>query len=400
MRLRSVLCFAVAVLFGVVAAACGSTPTLTVVPTLTPRPTFTSTPNAPTPTATPSATSSPTPTSTPVPPTATATPNPNINPLTGLAVANPALLQRRPIQVCVNNSPVARPQYGLAQADIVYEYVMDGWAVTRFTAMYLGQEADRIGPVRSARLINLHLGSMYDGALVASGASIDVRWLLRNKGKSPYLDIDLDDGANTAYSTSIGTYYETRLQTSTAALRRWLQKTGQEKPVAVSPLAFSVQVPASPSSSGKSLHVPYPSSSIADWAYDAKSLRYLRSAGGEAHMDGTTGKQLDADNVVVIYAAHSKTSIVEDSLGDTSIQIGLAGEGRCLLLREGQAWACTWKWDAPLSAATIATGDTIIVPGPTDAPLVLTGADGKALALKPGRTWFEVVPFDYTVTAK
>jgi hypothetical protein len=313
---------------------------------------------------------------------------------------DPAILQRRPLQVCINNMPVSRPPYGLAQADIVYEYVMDGWAVTRFTAMYLGQEADRIGPVRSARLINLHLGPMYDGALVASGASIDVRWLLRNKGKSPYLDIDLDDGANTAYSTSIGTYWETRLQTSTAALRRWLQKTGQEKPVAVKPLTFSMEIPSSPSSAGKSLHVPYPSSSIADWAYDASASHYLRSAEGEPHTDGASGKQLDADNVVVIYATHGKTSIIEDSLGDTSIQIGLAGEGRCLLLREGKAWECTWKWDAPLAAATIATGDTIIVPGPTDAPLVLTGADGKALALKPGRTWFEVVPTDYKVTFK
>lgn len=396
MLLRSLVLAILAVVVGIVTAACGGSPGTAVAPTLTPRPTFTRTPDIPTPTNTPSVTPSPT----AVPPTATPTPNPNINPLTGVVVTDTAILQRRPIQVCINNMPVARPQYGLAQADIVYEYVMDGWAVTRFTAIYLGQEAGRIGPVRSARLINLHLGPMYDSALVASGASIEVRWLLRNKGVYPYLDIDLDDSSNTSYSTSIGTHWETRLQTSTSALRRWLQKIGKERPVSVKPLAFSTQTPSSPSGLGKSLHVPYPASSVADWVYNASTERYLRSVEGVAHGDGATGKQLDADNVVVIYAQHGKTSIIEDSLGDTSIQIGLAGEGRCILLREGQAWECTWSWDAPLDAATVATGDTVIVPGPTDKPLVLVGTDGKALSLKPGRTWFEVVPTDYRVAVR
>ena len=90
--------------------------------------------------ADPSATATPT----PVPPTPTPTVDPNLNPLTGLAVTNTALLQRRPLEVVVNNMPVARPQYGLSKADVIFEYVMDGWSVTRFTAIYLGQDAERL----------------------------------------------------------------------------------------------------------------------------------------------------------------------------------------------------------------------------------------------------------------
>ena len=211
--------------------ACGCSATPVPEPSKTPRPTFTATAVVPTSTPTPASTATPS----PVPPTPTPTPNPNLNPLTGLAVTNTAFLQQRPLEVVVNNSPVARPQYGLSKADVVFEYVMDGWSVTRFTAIYLGQEAERIGPVRSARLINLHLAPMFDAALVASGASVDLRWLLKNKGGFPYLDIDLDDGSNTAYSTSIGTYYESRLQTSTASLRRWLQKENLDRPARPSP---------------------------------------------------------------------------------------------------------------------------------------------------------------------
>jgi hypothetical protein len=379
-------------LAGAVVSGCSSQQGQNVTPTKTPRPTFT-----PTPVATPTPVF--TPTETPVPPTATPTPNPNLNPLTGLVVSDTTVLKRRPLEVAINNMPVARPQYGLAQADVVFEYVMEGWSVTRFTAVYLGQEAERIGPVRSARLINLHLAPMFDAALVASGASVEVRWLLRNKAKFPYLDIDLDDSANTDYSTSIGTYWETRLQTSTAALRRWLQSTGQEKVISIKPLLFA-STPLTGSVAAAGLHVPYPQNSIVDWTFDTASGRYLRSVAGERHLDGATGNQLGATNVVVLFAAHDTTSVAEDTLGNTAIQIGLAGEGRCIVLRDGLAWNGRWRWDVPLDAATLATGDTIVVPQGTGVPLQLLMADGQPIPLRPGTTWFEVVPSDATVDIK
>jgi hypothetical protein len=65
-------------------------------------------------------------------PTATATPTPaplgpsfapGINPLTGLAVADPVLLERRPMGIKVSNFPRSlRPHSGLSFADLVFEY--------------------------------------------------------------------------------------------------------------------------------------------------------------------------------------------------------------------------------------------------------------------------------------
>jgi hypothetical protein len=381
----------------------GCSPTPVPEPTKTPRPTFTATSAAPTvtPTLTPTPTPANTATPTPAPPTPTPTPNPNLNPLTGIAVTNTAVLQRRPLEVVVNNSPVARPQYGLSKADIVFEYVMDGWEVTRFTAIYLGQEAERIGPVRSARLINLHLAPMFDAALVASGASIDVRWLLRNKGGFPYLDIDLDDSSSTLYSTSIGTYWETRLQTSTAALRRWLQKENLDRPVTAKPFIFSSQVSSTTvTTTASTVHIPYPPSSTVDWTYNAASAVYLRSVQGEPHTDAGSGAQIAATNVIIFYAPHETTSIVEDVVGSTAIKIGLSGPGKCLVLRDGVATEGTWKWKAPLEAATIATGDTVVIPKSNSTPVQLLGANGTPITLKPGATWVQVVPTDYKVAVK
>ncbi len=56
----------------------------------------------------------------------------------------------------------ARPQFGLSQADVVYEYLMEGYGITRFSAIYYGQPSSQIGPVRSARLINYYMGALYD----------------------------------------------------------------------------------------------------------------------------------------------------------------------------------------------------------------------------------------------
>ncbi|MCB0115433.1 MAG: DUF3048 domain-containing protein, partial [Caldilineaceae bacterium] len=103
-----------------------------------PTPTPTKTPATAEQSAAPAATQPPAvaeaPTATPEPPTPTPeppTPTPmpaNISPFTGLTVDDPARLDLRPIFVCVNNDSVGRSaHYGLTAADLVYEYIVDGF---------------------------------------------------------------------------------------------------------------------------------------------------------------------------------------------------------------------------------------------------------------------------------
>ncbi|MEJ2149383.1 MAG: DUF3048 domain-containing protein [Chloroflexota bacterium] len=156
-------------------------PTYTPLPTQTPLPTFTPLPS-PTPTAAPSAT--------PTPPPAPQVIGPesypgNVNPLTGLAVDDPSVLQRRPLLVKISNAPpIVRPQSGTSSADLVFEhYAEGGW--TRFTALFYSQGVDHLGSVRSARLIDLELPQMYDAMLVFSGASNGVIELIRRSDLYP-----------------------------------------------------------------------------------------------------------------------------------------------------------------------------------------------------------------------
>jgi len=102
----------------------------------------------------------------------------NVNPLTGLVVEDTQLLNRRPVAVKVSNFPrELRPHSGLSFADIVYEYYI-GTGATRFTAIFYGDNAEKAGPVRSARLIDASLVSIYQGVLgfVSAFANYGVRF--------------------------------------------------------------------------------------------------------------------------------------------------------------------------------------------------------------------------------
>ena len=136
----------------------------------------TGTPLLPSQTATPpQATATPenTPTSTKEPPSQAVigpdTYPEGVNPLTGLTVADPSLLRRRPVIMKVSNHLIDyQPHWGLSSADIVFDYYI-GWGSDRYAALYYGQDSSKIGPMRSIRRVDGHLGSLYQAVFGSTG---------------------------------------------------------------------------------------------------------------------------------------------------------------------------------------------------------------------------------------
>jgi hypothetical protein len=369
----------VALALTVALVGCGAeeaTPTVEMTPTRALKPTFT-----PYPTATLAPTATSLPTLTPLPPMPTilptATPDPNVNPLTGLQVDDPAKLARRVLAVRIGNDPEIRPQDGLGLADIVYEEVMDGWTVTRFTALYLADDVQRLRPIRSARLSSLAIAPQYDAVLVHSGASDHIRWLISQA--SGFMDLDQYFHAE-PYALLAGYDWRGRMYTSVAAIRAYLAKKGLERDTPIAGYTFAETAPQGEPALG--IHIPYPRSSTVDWSYDAATSRYLRTAQGAPHLEGLTKQQITADNVILFYTEHRKTDIVEDSLGSTAIDIVMEGSGRAQLCRDGVMLEVRWEQRAP--GALIQYYD----------------ADGEIAPLKPGKTWIQLVPVDYAVEIK
>jgi len=328
----------------------------------TARLTFTLTPSR---TATPAATSTPTVTPTP-------TRAENISPLTGLP-ADPALLHRRVLAFRVGNDPSIRPQEGLGAADLVYEEIMDGWTVTRFTTLFLESEAQRIRPLRSARLVNLTMVPQYDAALVHTGASDPIRYLLSQSSI-----VDLDQYFHPApYGLLAGYDWRGRMYSSTQAVRKYLQKQGLERQEMIEGYVFDPQPPGG--EVALTVHIPYPSSTV-DWTFDPASGLYLRKVSNRAHVDALTGEQITAANIILFYTEHKKTRIVEDVNGATAIDIVMAGSGRAVVIRDGVQQEAEWRRTAE------------------DEVILYWDANGQVIPFKPGKTWIELMPPDHEVT--
>jgi hypothetical protein len=369
-----VLLLALVVLLG--CAAAGPTPTPAVEPTRTPRATFTPLPTETQtllPTMTPSPVATATLTATPLTPTAepTATPDPNLSPLTGMRVDDAERLERRVLAVRVGNDPVIRPQEGLGLADIVYEEIMEGYGVTRFTALYLDRDVERIRPIRSARLVNLHIVPQYDAALVHTGASDQIRWFISQADF-----VDLDEFFNPQpYSILAGYDWRGRIYTSVQRLYAHLERRNLAEPGRIEGYTFDETPPIG--LPAVTVRIPYPHP--VEWVYDIASGLYQRRISGRPHTEALTGEVISAANVIVIYAEHRRTNIVEDSLGNTAIDIVLEGEGPAQFFRDGILVEATW------------------MPMGENGLIQYVNVDGDILPLRPGKTWIQIVPLDYPV---
>ena len=87
---------------------------------------------------------------------------------------------RRPVLATINNHPLARPQSGISDADIVYELAAEG-NITRLLALFQSELPEEIGPIRSARDYFVHLAKGHDAFYVAHGYSPDAKQMLDNR---------------------------------------------------------------------------------------------------------------------------------------------------------------------------------------------------------------------------
>jgi len=92
------------------------------------------------------------------------------NPLTGLPM-DLGLTRLRPVAVVLNNLNQALPINGISDADIVYEYPVEG-GLTRMLAFFQDtHDVVMIGSIRSARHYTVQFAGSYDAILVAAGRS-------------------------------------------------------------------------------------------------------------------------------------------------------------------------------------------------------------------------------------
>ncbi len=303
-----------------------------------------------------------------------------INPLTGLPYPNEEARARRNLIVKVSNwPPRVRPQHAINQADLVFEMESEG-GVTRFAAIFRSHAPEKVGSVRSARLVDMELLTMYAGLLAYSGTSGPVRDIYRARVNrrlllSPSLG-DNCEGAGFCRDESVRDRgYEHTLFGDT----RQMWETASRRDVNIGFRAIGFAFDLQPDAGGravKDIYINWYNRTDTRWQYEDTSRRYLRYSDGAPHYDAADDTQLWADNLVMLQVAHNRRpDLFEAGAINESYEVALWGSGPAYVMREGMLYQGYW------SRLTHSRG----------AALSLNHRDGAPIMLKPGRTWVTVM---------
>src|SRR5919201_4952875 len=271
-----------------------------------------------------------------------------------------------PILIQIENSgqPTVRPQSGMQQADMIYEYISE-YGIPRLTAVYWHPPSSIIGPVRSCRLITVALEQMYRGMIFCSGAN---DYVLGQVWKWPSVVYD--------YAYMYAYMYRTG--------DRVAPHNVMARPDQITNKTASANLPAlnydvAPTHPDTPLPGAAPATTVsvsahgAIWRYDPNSRQYFKWQDGRPFTNAGTG-QVHAKNVIVERVRSGlDTNPANRFHGYYTEYYELAGEGSADIYTDGGVIHATWKHPN------------------RDLPVVYYDAGGNPIDLNTGLTWVHVV---------
>ncbi len=313
-------------------------------------------------------------------------------PLNGVPANGSPLLARRTLAVKIDNAPTARPHYGISQADMMVELLVEGF-ITRLAAYFHSTDPGTIGAVRSVRFSDRYTTPMVRGVLVASGASqITSDFINRDVANGNYVIVSPQFGEGAAFyrSSADGRVVPHNLFTTGSAVREAANNEGGGAPVSVPSWDFLSSAVHAPSAGGfmgsvaaSSLEIPYRADATVRYEYDPTTRTYARfQTNGRAfvrEVDAANGAAIAARNVVIINTDIIVTGIIEDAGGAPSLDMRLTGVGPATVFRDGRRQDGTWYR------------------GTWFDPFMFVSNAGERILLSPGQTWIHIVPTEWQI---
>jgi hypothetical protein len=262
----------------------------------------------------------------------------------------------------VENSPSARPQTGLTEADIVFEILAEG-EITRFVAIFQSKIPAVIGPVRSIRPYFVELGKGLDAIIVHAGWSQDAM----NKMVKLKVDhLDQVYGDDRYYWRDNSRKKPHNVYTNIEKIREAAVNKKFHEAWKNPQLKFvSVTDPKLEGQAVNKITIPYIAGYEVGYTYDKETHLFSRFMMGELHKDKESDKVIEANNVIICEASHQ----ILDKAGRRAVDIH--GPDKGYLLQEGILKEVTWVEKDGFIRVSDATGE---------------------LGLLPGKTWIQVVP--------
>lgn len=268
-----------------------------------------------------------------------------------LAVITPRA-EKRPIYgVVIDNASPARPQHGLSQANVIYEYEVEG-RITRYLALFSALPG-KVGPVRSAREHSIVLAMENRVHYIYSGGGFDVLAKINNWNVS---------GTNAIASRSAA-FFRDSARRAPHNLYVNLATLG-----AVVPSREVVIRPSHLSRQGEQalgIALEYANDLNIRYEYVQKQRAYRRYVNGQVHRDAA-GRTIMARNVIIQYVPHRR-----GLLGRPTPDI--IGSGPIDFYALGQRHRGIWRKDS------------------REAPTRFYFEDGQEIERIYGQTWIQLV---------
>jgi hypothetical protein len=264
----------------------------------------------------------------------------------------------------IDNHPIARPQYGLDRADIVFEELVEG-GITRYVAVWHSDLPSAVGPVRSIRPMDPDIVSPFGGIIAYSGGQD--RFVRAMRETAVVNAVEGEEETADVFSRTQDRQAPHNVLLDAKELAAEHDDLGAPPQLFHYPAAPEEPAAVASGEPATVLETTFSPSSASAWAYDVGAGNWARSQNGVPDV-AQSGAAITAVNVVVV-----RVDIDESP-----------GVPRTELEGSGEAW--------------IATGGAVLrgiwVKEGARAPLRLVSAAGSDLTLAPGNTWVELVPND------
>ena len=238
--------------------------------------------------------------------------------------------KNRSFAVMMSGDLEAWPLSGISNADLVIEMPVVTNGITRFMALFNCSEPQEIGSIRSTRHDFIPLAMGFDAIYAHWGGSHFALDKLDNK---------IMDNINALYLDGSVFYRKPGLPkphdgfTTIKRLKEYSQRIGYRTESEFSGYKFYEE--ENPSDKNGELSIGYPSIFKVSYKYNAQTNSYLRIKGDKRDVDKLTSEQIEAKNVVIMYAASRQ---IEGQYNDMDIE----GEGKAIVYQNG--WEITGKW--------------------------------------------------------
>lgn len=289
---------------------------------------------------------------------------PVIAPLTGLTDPTRLSTHRPALTIKIENTPDARPQYGVDRADVVYEEIVEG-GITRLAAVYNQFSPPKVGPVRSVRKTDQAIVWCLGGLFAFSGGA---PYAVASIKTAP-VEIFSETRAGIAMFRDPHRYAPHNLYANAANLFQF--KGTPTPPRAI--FTYRAAGAETPGTKIKSFKVGFRMGYATSFYWNKVSASWDRVIFAKPDVTGT-GVQVSPKNVVVMWITYA------GGVGSFGAEGVMVGTGRAQVFTNGRAIIGTWSRSSKSDR------------------IVYRDSAGAEILMTPGQTWVELAATSDPVT--